>query len=432
MRITPERINPSLLAILAEGFSSRLSFGLVSFALPLYAYHLGLNLTGIGLLASLNLIVEQAFKPLMGWAADRVGLKRSFTAAVALRTVVALLLAFASAPWQLFAIRILHGLAESLRDPSVNSLLVDTATTRNTASYFAWYSTAKTVAGSLGKTAAGLLLTVTAYNYSRVFLVAFVLSGLPLYVVARYARERDPLDHAGREQHSDTPATREAPETGNTTVAVPGRVAILPMAILGFLIAATANMMSSLFPVLAKEYAGLSAAETGLIYSISIAVVIVSGPLFGWLSDNVSRKLVLMVRGISNTVSSVLFMIFPSFAGIAIGKAVDDLGKSAYRPAWGAVMARVSGFDRQRRARTIGYLSMGEGIGETLGPVLAGLLWNIWGVGVMLGARVLLAAISEVYTIIITRKMDTDGVQARRLVGPLVRDRLDDRDGPPW
>lgn len=408
MRIT-ERINSSLLAILAEGFSSRLSFGLISFALPLYAYHLGLNLTEIGLLASLNLIVEQAFKPLMGWLADRVGLKRSFTAAIALRTVVALLLAFTSAPWQLFAIRILHGLAESLRDPSVNSLLVDTATTRNTASHFAWYSTAKTVAGSLGKAAAGLLLSVTAYNYSRVFLVAFVLSGLPLYVVARYARERDPLDHAGREQHSDTPAAREAPETENTTAVAPGRVAILPMAMLGFLIAATANMMSSLFPVLAKEYAGLSAAETGVIYSISIAVVIVTGPLFGWLSDNVSRKLVLMVRGISNTVSSVLFMIFPSFAGIAIGKAVDDLGKSAYRPAWGAVMARVSGFDRQRRARTIGYLSMGEGIGETLGPVLAGLLWNIWGVGVMLGARVVLAAISEVYTIIVTRQMETDG-----------------------
>src|SRR5262245_1239219 len=318
MRITPQRINPSLLALLAEGFSSRLSFGLVSFALPLYAYQLGLNLTGIGVLASLNLIVEQAFKPLMGWVADRVGLKRSFTAAIALRTVVALLLTLASAPWQLFAIRSLHGLAESLRDPSVNSLLVDTAATRKTASYFAWYSTAKTVAGLLGKTAAGLLLTLTAYNYSRVFLVAFVLSGLPLYVVARYARERDPLDDASRERRSDTPATQEAPETGITTVAVPGRVAILPIALLGFLIAATANMISSLFPVLAKEYAGLSAAETGLIYSISIAVVVVSGPLFGWLSDNVSRKLVLMVRGISNTVSSVLFMIFPSFSAIAI------------------------------------------------------------------------------------------------------------------
>ncbi len=418
MRLKPEQINSSLLVLLAEGFLSRLSFGLISFALPLYAYYLGLSLTEIGLLASLNLVVEQTFKPVMGWAADRFGLKRSFTIAIALRSVVALMLAFASAPWQLYAIRIVHGLSESLRDPSVNSLLADNGTPKNTASHFAWYSTAKTVAGSLGKTTAGLLLTFTAYNYSRVFMVAFVLSGLPLYVVARYARERSSLDQSKSGHTSEASAPPEALEIENTTVAAPERMAIFPVAVLGFLIASSANMMSNLFPILAKEYAGLSAAETGLIYSISIAVVIVSGPLFGWLSDNVSRKLVLMVRGISNTISSILFIIFPTFAGIAVGKAVDDLGKSAYRPAWGAVMARVSGFDRRRRARTIGYLSMGEGIGETVGPVLAGLLWNVWGVGALLGARVALALISEIYTVIVTRELDkgSEQVGARRFI----------------
>src|SRR5262245_66354724 len=86
MRITPERIDPSLLALLAEGFSSRLSFGLVSFALPLYAYHLWVNLTGIGLITSLNLIVEQAFKHLMGWSGTRVGIKRRLSQTIGVCT----------------------------------------------------------------------------------------------------------------------------------------------------------------------------------------------------------------------------------------------------------------------------------------------------------------------------------------------------------
>ena len=34
---------------------------------------------------------------------------------------------------------------------------------------------------------------------------------------------------------------------------------------------------------------------------ITPLLTIVSGPAFGWLSDNVSRKLVLMVRGAANT-----------------------------------------------------------------------------------------------------------------------------------
>ncbi len=69
--------NPALLTIVAEGFLSRLSFGLISFALPLYAYHLGMKLSEIGILSSINLVVAMAFKPLMGAMADRFGLKRS-------------------------------------------------------------------------------------------------------------------------------------------------------------------------------------------------------------------------------------------------------------------------------------------------------------------------------------------------------------------
>src|SRR5262245_39785503 len=100
----------SILVIMAEGFLSRLSFGIIGFALPLFAYRrMGLSLTQTGFLFSLNLIVEQVFKPVMGWVADRMGLKRTFTAAIALRSLVALLLAFATSPWHVYTIRMLHG-----------------------------------------------------------------------------------------------------------------------------------------------------------------------------------------------------------------------------------------------------------------------------------------------------------------------------------
>src|SRR5262245_21686525 len=112
-------VPPSLLVIWAEGFLSRLSFGIISFALPIFAYkRLGLSLTQTGFLFSLNLIAEQLFKPLMGRVADRIGLKRTLTLAIALRSVVALLFAFAASPWQVYAIRFFHGFTESLRGPS--------------------------------------------------------------------------------------------------------------------------------------------------------------------------------------------------------------------------------------------------------------------------------------------------------------------------
>ena len=75
--------SPSLLVILAEGFLSRLAFGIISFALPLFAYRkMGLSLTATGFLFSVNLIVEQLFKPAMGWLADRIGLKPSLMSVI--------------------------------------------------------------------------------------------------------------------------------------------------------------------------------------------------------------------------------------------------------------------------------------------------------------------------------------------------------------
>src|SRR5215470_3407266 len=198
-------VSPSLRVLWAEGFLSRLSFGVISFALPIFAYkRLGLSLTQTGFLFSLNLIAEQLFKPLMGWVADHAGLKRTLTVAIALRSVVELLLAFASSPWQVYAIRFFHGFTESLRDPSVSALIAENAKKKSVASAFAWYTTAKMSAGSLGRALGGFLLAMTVENYSAVFLIAFALSLAPLLAVARYLNEPENHDPADGNESIDS------------------------------------------------------------------------------------------------------------------------------------------------------------------------------------------------------------------------------------
>jgi MFS family permease len=398
--VRPRRVDPALLAIVGEGFFSRLSFGLISFALPLYAYRLGLSLTAIGFLLSLNLVVALALKPLMGAAADRFGRKLSFTVAIALRSLVSLLLVFATLPWHLFATRTLHGFSISIRDPAANALIAEHGGKKAIASAFAWYQTAKSVAGALGKTAAGVLLALTASNFALVFGVAFVLSAIPIVLVARYVRDTD-----DREIDLDATGVAEPVEAeGERTAAPRSKPPLFRFAGLGFLISGTAYMLANLFPVLAVEYAGLSEAEAGLIYSLA-ALVVLAGPAFGWLSDHVSRKLVLSFRSVANVGSSVAYLVAPNFAGMAGGRLLDDLGKAAFRPAWGALMAHVSSFDRRRRARTMGYLSAGEDAGEAAGPIVAGFIWSTWGVPVLLGVRIAVAVVAELYTLVLTRSL---------------------------
>src|SRR3989475_8414484 len=120
-----------------------------------------------------------ALKPLLGWAADRFGLKRTFVAAISLRSLVSLFLGFAAAPWELFAIRTAHGLSMSLRDPSANALIAEHGGEKSVASAFAWYQTAKSVAGSGSTAFRGILPTGTAAHYPLGFLSALAPFALP-------------------------------------------------------------------------------------------------------------------------------------------------------------------------------------------------------------------------------------------------------------
>jgi MFS family permease len=381
---------PALGALVLEGLFSRLSFGLISFALPLYARHLGLSLSQIGVLVALNTGVSLALKPLMGLVADRWGRRRTLLAGIGLRSVVAGLLGVVSAPWHLYAIRGVHGISMSLRDPSVNALIADEGGEQRVATAFAWYQTAKSLAGQLSKSAAGFLLALTASDFQVVFLTAFGLSVLPALVVALFVKP---------DRLTSRPAAVEPPPEPAAGARRPNTLSFMG---LGFLIRGSADMVDGLVPIIAIEYAGLTPGETGLIYAAGSAVLVFSGPLFGWLADNVSSMRVLSIRGLANAVSSVLYALVPGLWGMLAAKTLDDLGKAAYRPAWGAVMARVSAADPGSRARTMGWLTVGEDVGSVLAPALAGFLWTTWGLGVAMAVRAALALGTEAYTLMMS------------------------------
>jgi MFS family permease len=417
----PSGTNLAAIAIVAEGFLSRLSFGIISFALPIYAHRLGLSLFEIGVLMTLNQAIAMVLKPAMGWVADRFGLKRSFTASIVIRSLVALFLVVANSPWQLYVIKAIHGGSKALRDPSANALIAEQGGKKAIASAFAWYHTAKIVAGSMGKAIAGILLTLTVSNFSFVFNIAFLLSLLPLYSVIRYIKADKPstakLVDSTESESLQTPEPsvamrRSTPTLLSTPLIDRSKSVILSFSILSFAINGTAEMLRGLFPILATEYAGLSEAQTGSIYMASTAIVLFAGPFFGWLADRGHQELVMLVRSFGNVLSSIVYIMSPNLVGFTVGKVADDVGKAAFRPAWGAIMAHISSYAPQRRAQTMSWMLLGEDAGAIAGPILAGLLWSTWGLTAMLGVRVLLAIATEVYTVYLSRSLE-DGYRPK-------------------
>ena len=78
---------------------------------------------------------------------------------------------------------------------------------------------------------------------------------------------------------------------------------------------------------------------------------------------------------------------------------LDDTGKAAFWPTWGAILAEISDADPANRARTISFVDTASSLGEALGPLTAGLLISGFGVPVMLGVRAAMAVVTELQTV---------------------------------
>jgi MFS family permease len=378
----------ALVTVVAEGFLGRLTFGMVTFALPLYARDIGLSLTEIGLLISLRSILELGLKPPAGWLADRIGVRPVYLGGGLARIFAAAALLLPGGFLALAVVRALQGVSGAGRDVASLGVIARDAPTQ-VGGVFGWYTTARQIGNVAGASVAGLAIAAAGGSFAPLFTLVLALSVVPMAAVWVGLREI-PAAHQPR------PIERPAAPADSGGILALIRDLAAPASV-GMLVSTGAFMVHGLFPVIATEYAGLTEAQAGVIYSLSAVVLLVSGPAFGWLIDRHGRVIGLAWRSTANIGSSVLYLLSPTFLGLAVARAVDDSGKAAFRPAWAAAMAQLAAADPPRSSQRLGVLDASQSLGETIGPVLAGLLWQTGGgVVALFAVRIVIALAAEV------------------------------------
>ena len=392
----PDAPRSALLALVSEGFLSRLSSGVIGFALPLYAFELGLGFAEISVLISLNLIVGMALKPFAGALVDRIGSRVSSTIALGLRSLLYLLFAVAGAPVALYLIQGARGVTKAVRDPALYTLLAITGGKKRVARTFGWYQAAKGSAGSLGHAVAGFVLALSAGSFGWTFAAAAAIAFLPCVLL--------PLLIPARHEAAPESVKPATPAAGTPPVAT-RRVLLelAPFMGFGFLVSASSRMLRRMMPLLLIEYAGLAASEAGALYVFAALIPLIAAPAFGWFYDRINPAMVLQARSVLNAVSSLIYIVSPTLAGFAAGKLLDKSGTSAFGPAWGALMTQASSADPTRRASRMGMMTAAEDAGTVGGPILAGILWSAVGPVAMLAARLGLSLAAGIYTLFLVR-----------------------------
>jgi len=149
------------------------------------------------------------------------------------------------------------------------------------------------------------------------------------------------------------------------------------------------SMLFVILPVLARE---LNAGEmyVGLVFAGSAALYMFFSPFWGWRSDQIGRRPVLLVGLLGNGLSLLTMALVANWIGtgaatagaalvlLALSRAIYGIIGSSIQPAAGAYIAERT--SRAERTKLLSLLVAGAGLGMTLGPPLAA--WLSYGFGV--------------------------------------------------
>jgi len=193
--------------IIDAGFLGRLTFGMVSFALPLYALHLGLSLSEIGILISIRTVIALGLKPVAGWASDRAGVRTVYLAGTFARVLAAATLFFADTLLALALVRFFQAASAAGRDVASLEAIARDADNR-VGTIYSWYVTAKHVGGVGGAGVAGLVISAFGSGFRLLFSLVLAISVLPTVVVWFGLREV-----RGEEAATAEPTLPPEPET---------------------------------------------------------------------------------------------------------------------------------------------------------------------------------------------------------------------------
>ncbi|MEW6211798.1 MAG: MFS transporter [Acidobacteriota bacterium] len=236
-----------------------------------------------------------------------------------------------------------------------------------------------------------------------IFIAATILSSLSLILVWVFIKEKPKEKKKDKGQEKTGVALAIVPKEKEPNV--------WAFALLGAALTAPAYMVTGEFFTVLTIKLQITGTALGLIKLISETLVpLFFGPFFGYLADRLGTGKVIGLRSIANIITSGLFWITPWFTGMTLGlmvgvaRAIDEIGKAAFKPTWGAIAAKVSSFNLANRSRTIGILEGGVDASDLAFPPLAGLLFQYFSLGYLMVVRLVIAAIAEVYAIVIMRK----------------------------
>jgi MFS family permease len=327
--------------------------------LPIFAAMLGASDAFLGIIVSVSTLTGMVLKPLVGTLSDRWGRRSWLLAGTAFFALMPFTYQFVETPGQLFAVRLIHGVATAIYGPVTLAYVAELSSGR-VAERLGWFGTARNAGYVIGPAAAGWMLV--SMSPATVFTVIGLISALaflPVLLLGETRRaegaDRTPFFAGARRSLLGGLRTPAVWATG----AMEASVYIPLYAIKVFV------------PVYAIA-AGVNVALVGTFFSVQAFTQMILTPAGGRVADRFGYIVSFGTGTCLLGVTLAYLATVDSGPGFLAPAVLIGFAQALILPAATAWLATT--IDQGRLGASLGLVGTMRNAGKVAGPVMAGLL----------------------------------------------------------
>jgi MFS family permease len=357
----PDRLPREIWVLCGAAFMIAIGYGLVAPTLPVFVRSFDVGITAASLVISVFALSRLLFAPVSGRIVARFGELPAYMVGLGIVATSTGACAFATAYWQLLALRVLGGVGSTMFTVSALSLLIrcSPATMRGRASSL--WATGFLLGNVVGPLVGGGLVAISLRApflvYAAVLVLVVGFTGLLL---------RDRTHQTAAAVAAAGPAARFREALGHPAY----RAALAASFANGW---AVFGVRVALVPLLVVDVLGRPESWSGVALAVFAAGNAVTLVVTGRLTDRIGRRPpVLVGLAVSAVATGALgFVTSPSlFLAVSL---VAGMGSGLVNPPINATVADVVGTGRRGGTVLAGF-QMAADTGAIIGPLLAGAL----------------------------------------------------------
>ncbi|MDA0799600.1 MAG: MFS transporter [Chloroflexi bacterium] len=347
--------------------------GAQTLARPLFAYALTDSVFPVTLLISVLALSRMVSGPLTGYLADHWGRKPMAVTGAAIRGTASGLVFFTDSFPAFFALEFIGAIGVAMWQTTSQVIVADMSTPENRGRAVATRNTTLRFGQIVGPLMGGVVAGM--FGLQAVFLINSVSKFVVMIVTWRMVKETRPGSETAKAEQPKRGS--HEPEPGVSMWSIIASRPFVALAVTTIAIAfMNQGVFMTLFPIAAKEEAGLDTAQIGTLVAIASAITLIISFPNGVIVDKYGRKASLVPGLILAGGAGILLALLVDFRTAFQAAAVFGIAQSMTQGANQTYAMDLAPEDR--RGAFLGMWTSIQSFGAFVGPLAVGAAVEFW------------------------------------------------------